>query len=298
MGRGAAFVMKLSIIIPCYNAASTIGATLDALAAQEWSEPWEALIVNNRSTDASLAIVERYRARIPQLRVVEASERQGQPFALNSGVAAALGESVAFTDADDEIGPGWLAAMGQALEKYDFVACRIDDEKLNSQEQRRLRGNNQRDGIQPYKYPPYLPHAGGGTLGVKRHLFELVGGFDEALPYLHDTDFCWKLQRAGVTLRFVPDAVLHIRYRGTLKALYRQARNYGEYNVILYKRYRPLGMPAIPIKQGIRAWINIGKSALRVARSRDRTQFGHLVWNFGWRLGRVRGSIKHGVWAL
>lgn len=290
--------MKLSVIIPCYNAGGTIGGTLEALALQDWPEPWEVIVANNRSTDASMNIVRQYQDRIPNLRIVEASARQGQPFALNTGAQAALSESVAFTDADDEVAPGWVAAMGGALQQHDFVACRIDDEKLNTPNQRRVRTNRQRDGIMSYRYPPYLSHAGGGTLGVKKRLFEMVGGFDEALPYLHDTDFCWKLQRAGVQLHFVPDAVLHIRYRGTLRSLYRQARNYGEYNVMLYKRYRPLGMPRLTVKQGIRGWIIVGQHAIRALRSRDEETVGHLIWNFAWRLGRVQGSIKHRVWAL
>jgi glycosyltransferase involved in cell wall biosynthesis len=287
--------MKLSVIIPCYNAASTLGDQLEALARQAWSEPWEIIIANNRSTDNSLALVEQYRARLPNMRVVDASARQGQPYALNTGAAAARGVSLAFTDADDEIGLGWVAAMGAALAQHDFVACRIDDEKLNPPLTRRMRGNNQRDGLQPYRYPPYLPHAGGGTLGVKRVHFDAVGGFDEALPYLHDTDFCWKLQRMGVELHFVPNAVLHIRYRETLGSLYRQARNYGEYNVILYTRYRRLGMPALSWKQGVYGWMDV---AQRLFHVRDRVSFGSWLWFFGWRLGRVRGSIKHRVVAL
>ena len=287
--------MKLSVIIPCYNAASTLGDQLEALAQQLWSEPWEVIVADNRSTDHSLAVVEHYRQRLPNMRVVDASARQGQPYALNTGAAAALGESLAFTDADDVVGAGWVAAMGTALAQHHFVACRIDDEKLNPPAIRRMRGNNQRDGIQSYRYPPYLPHAGGGTLGVKRVLFHAVGGFDEALPYLHDTDFCWKLQRMGIELHFVPDAVLHIRYRETLGSLYHQAGNYGEYNVILYKRYRQRGMPELSWKNGLYGWMNVVQRLLQV---RDKDSLGRWLWFFGWRLGRVRGSIKHRVVAL
>ena len=287
--------MKLSVIIPCYNAAGTIAAQLEALANQHWSEPWEVIIANNRSTDDTRAIVERYRGRISNLRVVDASERQGQPYALNTGVAAARGESVAFSDADDEIAPGWVTAMGEALSTYEFVACRVDDEKLNSPESRRMRGNNQREGIQKYRYPPYLPHAGGGTIGVRRRLLQAFGGFDETLPYLHDTDLCWRLQRAGTELHFVPEAVLHIRYRDNIRSIYRQARNFGEYNVILYKRYRPLGMPKLSWKQGVLGWVGVVR---QLAYVRDRVGLGAWMWQFAWRVGRVRGSVKHRVLSL
>jgi glycosyltransferase involved in cell wall biosynthesis len=101
--------MKLSVIIPCYNAAETIGETLDAFVQQLWEEPWEIIVANNRSTDNSMPIVERYYDRLPNLRVIEAVERQGQPYALNTGAKAALGRSIAFCDADDVVGEGWVA---------------------------------------------------------------------------------------------------------------------------------------------------------------------------------------------
>src|SRR5262249_43920915 len=156
--------------------ASTIGVQLEALAKQRWHEPWEVIVADNGSTDESLAIVERYKAGIPNLRVADASARRGQPYALNVGARAATGCSLAFCDADDEVAEGWIAAMGNALSKYDFVASCIDTEKLNAPWLAEVSRNHpQRNGLlQKASYPPYLPHAGGGTIGVKRNLHEAV----------------------------------------------------------------------------------------------------------------------------
>lgn len=288
-------MVKLSVIIPCYNGASTLAVQLEALANQTWQQPWEIIVANNGSTDASVAIVEDYQKRLPHLRLVDASARRGQPYALNTGAEAARGESLAFCDADDEVGPGWVAAMGEALCKYDFVACRMDVEKLNEPWMYQSRGQGQQFSLQQYRYPPYLSHAGGGTLGVKRSLHEAVGGFDETLPYLHDTDYCWRLQLRGIELHFVPDAVIYIRFRNSLKAVYRQARSYAEYNVILYKRYRPLGMPSISLKRSLKAWIRMLEHSFRI---RSKADLARWIWNFGWWTGRLWGSVKHRVWAL
>src|SRR5262245_35038573 len=116
--------MKLSVIIPCYNAAETIGDQLEALTCQRWSQLWEVVVVDNKSTDRSRTIVESYQKRLPNLRMINAFERQGQAHARNVGAQVACGESLAFCDADDEVGAEWLAAMGEALSKHDFVACR------------------------------------------------------------------------------------------------------------------------------------------------------------------------------
>lgn len=287
--------MKLSVIIPCYNAAATLGETLAALAGQAWDRPWEALVVDNRSTDGSRAVAEAYGGCVPGLRVVSADERQGQPYALNAGVAAACGEAIVLCDADDVPGEGWLRALAEALERHPFVAARIDAERLNSGWVRQARGNNQASGLQAYRYPPFLPHAGGSTLGFTRALFDAVGPFDEALPYLHDTDFCWRAQLAGFELRFVPEAVLHVRYRATLRALYRQARDYAEYNVLLYKRYRSRGMPPLPPHMSARAWWRL---LARLFKVHDKGSLGMWLWFLGQRVGRLRGSIKHHIMAL
>jgi glycosyltransferase involved in cell wall biosynthesis len=287
--------MQLSVIIPCFNGADTIATQLEALARQRWQEPWEVIVADNGSTDGSVAIVNQYQARLPSLRVVDASARRGQPYALNIGAQAATGESLAFSDADDEVGPGWLAAMGEALSRYDFVACRVDTTKLNPAWSHGSRGNFQQNGLIPYRYPPYLPHAGGSTLGVKRAIHIAVGGFDESLPYLHDTDYCWRIQRAGTTLHFVPDAILHYRYRDTLRGIYRQARDWGEYNVILYKRYRPVGMPPLTWKDGIRGWVTLLRQLPSIRSKMGRAAW---LWHCAWRVGRCQACIKHRVVAF
>lgn len=287
--------MKLSVIIPCYNAADTIATQLAALASQRWSEPWEVIVSDNGSTDELMAIVEQYREQLPNLRIVDASARRGQPYALNVGARAATGDALAFCDADDEVAPGWVAAMGEALSKYDFVAGRLETEKLNKSWVQKARRGLQQDGLQAYKYPSYLPHAAGCSLGLKRSLYEAIGEFDESLPLLHDTDYCWRVQLAGTELHFVPNAVVHYRFRNTLSGVYRQARGYAEYNVLLYKRYRPLGMPELSWKTGVKAWVRLLR---RLSRIRSKEGLARWVWQSGWCMGRLQGSIKHRVFAL
>jgi glycosyltransferase involved in cell wall biosynthesis len=289
--------MKLSVVIPCLNAADTIGIQLDALINQEWKQPWEIIVADNGSTDDSRVIIESYRDRLPNLRIVDASARRGQPYALNCGAAAAMGEALAFCDADDEVAPGWVAAMGEALRDHDAVACRIDYKKLNpAWVQSIFREHAQQHGrLLKAWFPPYLWHAGGGTLGVKKSLHEAVGGFDEALPYQHDTDFCFKLQLRGVDLHCVPEAVLHIRCRGTLLALLRQACKWAEYSVLLYKMYR------LQETEGdLHLWKRFMFQWKHILRSFTCIRFGKSdqavwIWRLGWQLGRLIGSLKYHV---
>ncbi len=286
--------MKLSVIIPCFNAADTFAIQLEALANQQWSEPWEVIVSDNGSTDDSVTIVEKYKAKLPNLRIVDSSDKQGTAHAKNVGVFATAGEALAFCDADDEVGLGWLAAMGEALSKYDFVACRREYSKLNESWTLKYRRGSQRDGLQKSQYLPYLPHASGSTLGVKRSLYDAVGGFDESIPILDDTDFCWKIQLKGKKLHFVPEAVVHYRFRHTLDGIYRQARGYGKSQVLLYKKYKSLGRPK-PWIESIKAWLYLLK---HFPLSSSKEDWARWLWQLGWRVGRLHGSFKYREQAL
>jgi len=287
--------MKLSIIIPCFNAANTIAVQLEALANQHWSNPWEVIVSNNGSTDETIAIVEQYQEKLPNLRIIDSSDQGGAAHARNIGASSATGDALLFCDADDEVALGWLAAMGEALSKYDFVAGKREYNKLNEPWTLKYRTLSQLDGLQEYNYPPFLPHASASNLGVRRVIHEAIGGFDETMRQLEDTDYCWRIQLAGTELHFVPDAVVHYRLRDTIGGLYHQGRLWGEYNVLLYKKYRPLGMPKLSGKAGVRKWVRLLKLFPQVLSKEERPGW---VRKFAWRIGRLQGCIKYRVLAL
>jgi GT2 family glycosyltransferase len=288
--------MKLSVVIACYNGADLIGNQLQALANQSYLGSWEVIVSDNGSTDESPRIVREFAEKMDNLRLVDASDRRSRAHARNVGVAAASGNAVLFLDHDDEVSPGYLSAMSAALSEHDFVAGRLETTKLNPAWVQKARGRHpQTEGLMPYRYPPFLPHAGGCTLGFKRDLYEMVGGLDEGFATLDDTDFCFKAQLKGVSLHFVSDAVLHYRHRQTMRQLFRQASEYAEENVKLYKEYRHQGMPELHLRQGLHHWKRLLKSSVRV---RDKGDLAGLVWGLGWRVGRVKGSVKNRVVAL
>lgn len=286
-----------SIVIPCYNDSDLLVAQLEALADQTCPEPWEVVIADNGSEGGVAAlepVVDPYRDRL-DLRVVDASDGSGAGHARNVGVAASRGDKIAFLDADDVAGEGWVAAVVAALDEHVVAASRWDVERLNAPEVVAGRSAAQSRGVRSYVYPPYLDHAGGCGLGVRRDAFEAVGGFDEAFRLLEDTDLTWRLQLAGHTLAFAPDAVVHIRFRPDLRGSFWQSYGYGRYNVMLYKRYRARGMPRLRKRDGLVALLML---VLHLPRLFDAKRRAAYVRSVGFRLGRIRGSIEHGVWGL
>lgn len=107
-----------SIIVPAFNVAKTLPATLDALLAQTFSD-FEIIVVNDGSTDATAEILQAYQD-IPDFRVITQHNR-GLAGARNTGIAAARGIFVGFCDADDIWLPGKLRAHVSHLREAPYV---------------------------------------------------------------------------------------------------------------------------------------------------------------------------------
>jgi len=282
--------MRLSVVIPCRNSAAQFPCQLWALAREKWQGWWEVVIADNGSTDGTRKVAEAFKDRLPRLLVVDASARRGAAYARNVGARSASGEAFLFLDADDEIAPGYLPAMADALAHNDFVAAYRDSESLNTGWVRLSRHTHPYEGFRTFFN--FLPHAGGTRIGVRRSIFESVGGFDESLLRGEDVDFCWRVQLAGTPLRLVPEAIARVRFPKSLRRIYKQARLSGKGDALLYRRYRAAGMPGSSIEDGLQEWLSLIQ---RLPRIRGKSGWAHWVRRLGQRVGRLEGSLRYRV---
>jgi len=287
----------LSVIIPCASRVDLLVEQLEALTSMECREAWEVVVVDNDLSEEGFpaAELERFYTELPSFRLVEAHGMRGAGYARNVGVAASRGDKIAFLDADDVASEGWLAAMAMALDEHDVVASRWDIDRLNGPQGTAARKNGQETGVRRYQHPVFLDHAGGCGLGVTRAAFEAVGGFDVEFLLLEDTDLTWRLQLAGFELAFEPGAVVHIRFRQTNRASFKQAFGYGKYNVLLYKRYRPRGMPKLSVVDGLYALIKHPKHLWWLLQPGGWPRY---LRSLGFTLGRVGGSMVFLIWGI
>jgi glycosyltransferase involved in cell wall biosynthesis len=125
----------VSIIVPCYNAAQWLSATLESALAQTWPRV-EIIVVDDGSSDDSVAIAKRLVARGVR---VESIRNSGAAAARNHGVACAQGEFLQFLDADDILAPDklerqldrLLPAGNQAVATCAWARFRIDPTEAN-----------------------------------------------------------------------------------------------------------------------------------------------------------------------
>ncbi|SON50956.1 glycosyltransferase family 2 protein [Vibrio tapetis] len=109
----------VSIVIPMYNAESYIRETLISIANQTY-DSYEVIVVDNASTDSSLALVNEFSDQFSKLNVIKRENNSGGPAApRNDGIEQANGELIAFVDADDVWEPSKLEEQ---------VKCYIEDD--------------------------------------------------------------------------------------------------------------------------------------------------------------------------
>lgn len=122
--------MRISFIIPVYNAEKYIQSCLTALSDQGLGyDEFEVLIVNDGSTDGTLAAIEAMRGLVPQIRVLS-TNRLGPGGARNVAIDQARGDRIWFVDADDIVIPGSAVALlrimdEQALDLVSFEILRM-----------------------------------------------------------------------------------------------------------------------------------------------------------------------------
>jgi glycosyltransferase involved in cell wall biosynthesis len=278
----------ISVIIPVHNAASTLVEQLDAVESGAAEAPrYEIIVVDNRSTDDSARVAREWASTHGvDLRVIDAHEQPGEPFARNVGLRAARAERVAFCDADDRVTPTWLASMAAALDSADYATGPIDMDTLNPPWIANVRGRAVVTGrSQMYELVPY---AHGCNMGFRRDTLLAIGGFDESYLAGCDLDIAVRMWEHGYELEFSDGAGIHYRLRPSLRSTYHQGVFYGRYRTrIRHRLTEAAAMPARDPRNTRRlAWLVKMLPATFVSRSTR----ARWIWVTGQLVGEARGN--------
>lgn len=271
-----------SVVIPAHNAADTLPAQLEALAAQIDVGPLEVIVVDNLSSDGTADVAAAWKGALPRLRVLAAADRPGPSYARNFGIENAASDLILLCDADDVVDPGWVRALLDGLERGDLVSgfSIWVDENLNH-----LHDD------EPYRHRlNFLYSIGTNNAAMRKNVWQLLDGFDEELATAEDLDFAWRFQLAGGTIVREERAIVQYRQRGGWRQIVKREFLHGRGTVEIYLRYRSKGMPRSSTSIALKAWIMLLVKAPFVWRDPDRRRF----WckGIGARSGRLIGSLK------
>lgn len=271
-------------MVPVLDGLPWLEAQLAALCAQACSESWEIVVADNGSVDGTVDVARSWARRGATLRVLDASGRAGPAAARNIGAQAAAGELLAFCDADDEVRPGWLDAIARALAAAEVVGGVFDMASLN--------GGRPTTPAPPATWQMgFLPAGLSSNLGVRRSVFEEVGGFSEDLRVGEDVDLCWRLQLAGHRFALAPEAVVAKREDEAFGRVFRRGLSYGRSGPLLYRRYRAAGAR----RQLWAAARSAGWLLVAVVRLWDPAVRRSWARAAGMRVGRLVGSLEQRV---
>ena len=280
----------VSVVVPVRNGAATIAEQLHALAGQEYPGAWEVLVADNGSSDATVTIVEAWRARLPGLRIVDASGAAGPGRARNCGAQHAAGDFLAFCDADDVVAREWLAALVAEAPRFDIVTGPLDGTAINTAAVASSRPPRAAGIPSSGRFLPFAPS---GNLGVWADVFSRTGGFDDAYAQCEDVEWSWRAQldERG-TIGFAPDAVVRYRYRSEPAAIARQAFGRGFASARLYRDYRARGMKRPSPLDAARTWLWL---VVRIGALASPARRGTWIRRFSEAAGRFWGSVRHRV---
>ncbi|HXO07858.1 MAG TPA: glycosyltransferase [Solirubrobacteraceae bacterium] len=171
--------------------------------------------------------------------VVAAASERSPSHARNVGAEHATRDWVLFLDADCRAGPGLIESYFEQPIAPDVGALAGEVVAATDGTSLAARYGAARNflGQSAHLSHSYLPRAVAANLLVRRRAFEQVGGFYEGVRAAEDTDFSWRLQRAGWALEARPRARVVHQYRTSVDALRRQWRGYAAGRAWLGRRY-------------------------------------------------------------
>ncbi len=211
----------VSVIVPAFNAAGTLGECLAALLKQSVARSsYEVIVVDDGSLDATADVAARYCGEGVQL---VRQDNQGAAGARNTGVAHAAGDLLLFTDSDCVPQPDWIERMVAAFADPEtvgakgtyltcqrrlvarFVQIEYEDRYDRMRDQERI------DFVDTY------------SAGYRRDIFQQNGGFDVSVRFVEDQEFSFRLAEKGYKLVFVPEArVSHLHDQDVIEYVERK----------------------------------------------------------------------------
>ena len=222
---------RISVVVCSFNGERTIGACCEALVRLDYPD-YEVIVVDDGSTDRTAEIARGFGFR------VISTENQGLSSARNTGMQAAAGEIIAYTDDDAPPDPHWLTFLAWGFMTTGHAA--IGGPNIAPP------GGLIADCVAHAPGGPVhvllsdrvAEHVPGCNLAVRRRCLEEIGGFDPRYRAAgDDVDVCWRLQERGWSIGFSPAAMVWHHRRSSVRAYWKQQQGYGRAEALLEQKW-------------------------------------------------------------
>ncbi len=222
---------KVSIIVASYNNEQTIEECLKSILAQNYpADHMEVIVMDGASKDATVRLAEQFPVKVISIRM-------NCPAAYNYAMKNVTSHTIlGFIDSDAKVEPQWLRKLVPRLDEPQVAGVSGSIETWNAENPwaksigYELKNRYARIG-------KYTSRIATMNLLLKKAVIEEAGGWDENLPSQYDTDLGFRVSAKGYRIAYEPSAVCYHYNRLTLRAYYRQQRQYGKNTLRLYFKH-------------------------------------------------------------
>lgn len=225
---------RVSVVVASYNGAATLKTCLESLDRLNYPD-YEVILVDDGSTDATPSIA----ATFSGIRSLRHVRNQGLGVARNTGIEAATGEVVAFTDSDCRADEDWLYYLIGDLLRSPFTGIGghnfLPPDDSPTAAAVMVSPGGPAHVMLNDRVAEHIP---GCNMAFYRWSLQEIGGFDAIYRRAgDDVDICWRLQQRGYRIGFSPSGFVWHYRRNTIRAYLKQQGGYGEAEALLERRH-------------------------------------------------------------
>jgi GT2 family glycosyltransferase len=224
--------VKASIVIPAYNAAQTLNSCLEALKEQDADAAYEVIVVDDCSSDQTASV-----AAQSDITLIQHQERRGAAAARNSGIQAAAGEIICFTDADCRPKSDWLREILTPFSDQAISGCK----GTYATEQREIVARfvqiEYEDKYDLLEKQERIDFIDTYSAAYRQEVLQANNGFDEQFTYLEDQELSFRLAARGYEMVFHPQAIVYHHHADSLSAYARKKFTIGYWKAQVVRRF-------------------------------------------------------------
>lgn len=217
-------MVQVSVIIPAYNGDRFLAQAIDSVLQQTYGD-YEIIVVDDGSRDRTPQVVQQYGDRVRYLR----QSNQGVAASRNLGLAAALGDYIAFLDQDDILLPHKLSSQVARLDRDDNLGIVNSGWQISSENATNTVNQDNdcqelaKTAVRPWQQIPNLTAPNLivwkpvflGAMLFRRNWLERIGGFDITLEQTPDVDLVMRLAKIGCPAAWVEEVTVLYRQHDT-----------------------------------------------------------------------------------
>ncbi len=243
--------MKVSIVVPCFNEEENIKLCLESLVVQDYTDDFEIVVIDNNSTDLSLAIITDFAQVHPIIRF-SVEHKKGTAAVRNKGIDTARYDHVAFIDADCFAPTNWLTLLVK-----NYISMKSKHPNGIGVGGRNIAPENAGPFVKSIEivldtyigsfssvqgrqleHSKLISHLSLVNALVEKEKIFAVGGFDESLlSEAEDAEINYRLSNAGFRFLYAPESFVWHKMRSSPKSWFKNMFRYGKGRARLLKRH-------------------------------------------------------------